>query len=70
VGSILSEKAHLVAYTGAIEGMYDGLSKVRQDTVITGLDLTEATLVALKNNTVSNEWIEGKNPFVGCELNT
>lgn len=70
VGSILSEKAHLVAYTGAIEGMYDGLSKVRRDTVISGLDLTEATLVALKNNTASNEWIEGENPFVGCELNT
>lgn len=70
LGSILSEKAHLVAYNGAIAGMYDGLSKVRQDTIVTGLDLTAATLVTLKNDTASNEWVKGENPFIGCELNT
>ena len=70
MGSILSEKAHLVAYNGAIEGMYNGLSKVRPDTVIKGLDLTAATLIALKNDAASSEWIEGQDPFAGCELNT
>lgn len=70
LGSILSEKAHLIAYTGAIEGMYDGLAKVRPDGESMALDLTSATLVALKDDSVSTEWLQGQNSFEGCELNT
>lgn len=69
LGSILSEKAHLVAYNGAIAGMHSGLSKARREQVVAGFDLTATTLVALKNEATRDDWLEGKNPFAGCELN-
>lgn len=70
MGSILSEKAHLVAYNGAIEGMHSGLAKARREPMVASFDLTATALVALKNEAAFDEWLESKNPFAGCELNT
>jgi Fe-S-cluster containining protein len=69
-GSIVSEKAQLAAYNGAIQGMVDGLRKGLPDAEMKMLDLTAAILAVLKGNITAIEWSDGSYRFEGCQLNT
>lgn len=67
-GSIISEKAQLVAYNGAISGMFDGLKEMMLSIKDVRLELTAATLSVLVGETTFTNWLQGGAVFDCCEL--
>lgn len=69
-GSIVSEKAQLVAYNGAMLGMIEGLKNELPSNELNGLELISAVLTALKDEGVVDRWLNGEECFSECQLNT
>jgi len=69
-GSIVSEKAQLVAFTGSIQGMVKGLNNMLPTHEINELDLTASVLETLKDESMPDKWLNGQTCFSECKLNT
>lgn len=69
-GSVVSEKAQLVAYNGSIQGMLQGLNKMMPANDFSELDLTASVLDVLEDNSIPQKWLNGEACFSQCKLNT
>jgi len=51
-----------------MQGLGEGLEAVFPDHQLDFLDLTAAALTALKDESVCDDWLAGKDSFSDCEL--
>ncbi|WP_221801533.1 YkgJ family cysteine cluster protein [Oceanobacter mangrovi] len=67
-GAVITEKAQIVAYNGAMQGMMMGLREYFPDHDMTQLDLIAATLEALRDSQRIDRWLAGEASFSDCYL--